>query len=63
MLKYLQYGKLYFQWKLWYSNDKNNKHYVKVSTIFIHLLMLRKDVVYLAAVSWALQYRAAERES
>lgn len=29
MLKYLQYGKLYFQWKLWYSNDKNNKHYVK----------------------------------
>lgn len=47
MLKYLQYGKLYFQWKLWYSNDKNNKHYVKVSTIFIFLLMLRKDVVYL----------------
>lgn len=29
MLKYLQYGKLYFQWKLWYKNDKNNKHYVK----------------------------------
>lgn len=29
MLKYLQYGKLYFQWKLWYKDDKNSKHYVK----------------------------------
>ena len=29
-LKYLQYGKLYFQWKLWYQNDENRKHYEKV---------------------------------
>ncbi|XP_030622505.1 probable isoprenylcysteine alpha-carbonyl methylesterase ICMEL2 [Chanos chanos] len=29
MLKYLQYGKLYFQWKSWYKNVHNNKHYVK----------------------------------
>lgn len=28
-LKYLQYGKLYFQWKSWYKNDKNRKHYEK----------------------------------
>ncbi|XP_049326150.1 uncharacterized protein si:dkey-193c22.1 isoform X2 [Astyanax mexicanus] len=30
MLKYLQYGKLYFQWKSWYKNvDSNNKYCVK----------------------------------
>lgn len=34
MLKYLQYGKLYFQWKLWYKDDKNSKHYVKVSYVY-----------------------------
>ncbi|KAK0146378.1 putative isoprenylcysteine alpha-carbonyl methylesterase ICME [Merluccius polli] len=28
-LKYLQYGKLYFQWKLWYKNVENRKHYEK----------------------------------
>ncbi|KAM4616468.1 uncharacterized protein ACJ7VT_009344 isoform 1-T3 [Polymixia lowei] len=28
-LKYLQYGKLYFQWKSWYKNDENRKHYEK----------------------------------
>ncbi|KAG7278268.1 hypothetical protein CRUP_036345 [Coryphaenoides rupestris] len=28
-LKYLQYGKLYFQWKLWYKDDANRKHYEK----------------------------------
>ncbi|CAL8249140.1 unnamed protein product [Merluccius merluccius] len=28
-LKYLQYGKLYFQWKLWYKNIENRKHYEK----------------------------------
>ncbi|KPP75012.1 putative isoprenylcysteine alpha-carbonyl methylesterase ICME, partial [Scleropages formosus] len=28
-LKYLQYGKLYFQWKLWYKNVDNHKHYEK----------------------------------
>ncbi|XP_063050504.1 uncharacterized protein si:dkey-193c22.1 [Engraulis encrasicolus] len=29
MLKYLQYGRLYFQWKSWYKNVDNNKHCVK----------------------------------
>ncbi|XP_036385963.1 probable isoprenylcysteine alpha-carbonyl methylesterase ICMEL2 [Megalops cyprinoides] len=29
MLKYLQYGKLYFQWKSWYNNIDNHKHYEK----------------------------------
>ncbi|KAJ8286943.1 hypothetical protein GJAV_G00045170 [Gymnothorax javanicus] len=29
MLKYLQYGKLYFQWKSWYSNRDNCEHYEK----------------------------------
>ncbi|XP_028313397.1 probable isoprenylcysteine alpha-carbonyl methylesterase ICMEL1 [Gouania willdenowi] len=28
-LKYLQYGRLYFQWKSWYKNDENRKHYEK----------------------------------
>ncbi|KAM3867632.1 uncharacterized protein ACN63O_007311 [Diretmus argenteus] len=28
-LKYLQYGKLYFQWKSWYKNAENHKHYEK----------------------------------
>lgn len=28
-LKYLQYGKLYFQWKSWYENEENRKHYEK----------------------------------
>ncbi|XP_029135165.2 uncharacterized protein si:dkey-193c22.1 isoform X1 [Labrus bergylta] len=28
-LKYLQYGRLYFQWKSWYKNDKNREHYEK----------------------------------
>ncbi|XP_034547928.1 probable isoprenylcysteine alpha-carbonyl methylesterase ICMEL2 [Notolabrus celidotus] len=28
-LKYLQYGRLYFQWRSWYKNDKNRKHYEK----------------------------------
>lgn len=28
-LKYLQYGKLYFQWKSWYQNEGNRKHYEK----------------------------------
>ncbi|XP_029917018.1 probable isoprenylcysteine alpha-carbonyl methylesterase ICME [Myripristis murdjan] len=28
-LKYLQYGKLYFQWKTWYKNDDNHEHYEK----------------------------------
>ncbi|XP_056136332.1 uncharacterized protein si:dkey-193c22.1 [Lampris incognitus] len=28
-LKYLQYGKLYFQWRSWYNNDKNREHYEK----------------------------------
>ncbi|XP_066510974.1 uncharacterized protein [Hoplias malabaricus] len=28
-LKYLQYSKLYFQWKSWYKNADNNKHCVK----------------------------------
>ncbi|XP_041856614.1 probable isoprenylcysteine alpha-carbonyl methylesterase ICME [Melanotaenia boesemani] len=27
--KYLQYGRLYFQLKLWYKNDENRKHYEK----------------------------------
>ncbi|KAI4881521.1 hypothetical protein NFI96_033563, partial [Prochilodus magdalenae] len=29
MLKYLQYGKLYFQYKSWYRNVDSNKHCVK----------------------------------
>ncbi|XP_045551379.1 uncharacterized protein si:dkey-193c22.1 isoform X1 [Salmo salar] len=29
MLKYFQYGKLYFQWKSWYKNVENHKHYEK----------------------------------
>ncbi|XP_019907822.1 probable isoprenylcysteine alpha-carbonyl methylesterase ICMEL1 isoform X1 [Esox lucius] len=29
MLKYFQYGKLYFQWKSWYKNAENHKHYEK----------------------------------
>ncbi|XP_072520876.1 uncharacterized protein [Salminus brasiliensis] len=29
MLKYLQYGKLYFQWKSWYKNVDSNKYCVK----------------------------------
>ncbi|XP_012683985.2 probable isoprenylcysteine alpha-carbonyl methylesterase ICME [Clupea harengus] len=29
MLKYFQYGRLYFQWKSWYKNVNNDKHYVK----------------------------------
>ncbi|KAG5834256.1 hypothetical protein ANANG_G00259630 [Anguilla anguilla] len=29
MLKYLQYGKLYFQWKSWYNDTDNHKHYEK----------------------------------
>nr|XP_054587634.1 uncharacterized protein si:dkey-193c22.1 [Nothobranchius furzeri]XP_054587635.1 uncharacterized protein si:dkey-193c22.1 [Nothobranchius furzeri]XP_054587636.1 uncharacterized protein si:dkey-193c22.1 [Nothobranchius furzeri] len=29
ILKYLQYGRLYFQLKLWYKNEENNKHYKK----------------------------------
>lgn len=29
MLKYLQYSRLYFQWKAWYRNVDNSKHYVK----------------------------------
>ncbi|XP_034398483.1 probable isoprenylcysteine alpha-carbonyl methylesterase ICMEL2 isoform X1 [Cyclopterus lumpus] len=28
-LKYLQYGRLYFQWKSWYKNEDNRKHYEK----------------------------------
>ncbi|XP_053727393.1 uncharacterized protein si:dkey-193c22.1 [Synchiropus splendidus] len=28
-LKYLQYGRLYFQWKSWYKNEGNRKHYEK----------------------------------
>ncbi|XP_068167139.1 uncharacterized protein si:dkey-193c22.1 [Antennarius striatus] len=28
-VKYLQYGRLYFQWKSWYQNDDNRKHYEK----------------------------------
>ncbi|XP_049435430.1 uncharacterized protein si:dkey-193c22.1 isoform X2 [Epinephelus fuscoguttatus] len=28
-LKYLQYGRLYFQWKSWYKNAENRKHYEK----------------------------------
>ncbi|XP_068616946.1 uncharacterized protein si:dkey-193c22.1 [Brachionichthys hirsutus] len=28
-VKYLQYGRLYFQWKSWYENDDNRKHYEK----------------------------------
>ncbi|KAI1900346.1 hypothetical protein AGOR_G00049020 [Albula goreensis] len=28
-LKYLQYSKLYFQWKQWYKNDDNHKHFQK----------------------------------
>ncbi|XP_070690453.1 uncharacterized protein [Pempheris klunzingeri] len=28
-LKYLQYGRLYIQWKSWYKNDENRKHYEK----------------------------------
>uniref|UniRef100_A0A3Q3WVT2 BD-FAE-like domain-containing protein n=1 Tax=Mola mola TaxID=94237 RepID=A0A3Q3WVT2_MOLML len=28
-VKYLQYGRLYFQGKLWYKNDDNRKHYEK----------------------------------
>uniref|UniRef100_A0A3B4VK08 Si:dkey-193c22.1 n=1 Tax=Seriola dumerili TaxID=41447 RepID=A0A3B4VK08_SERDU len=31
-LKYLQYGRLYFQWKSWYKNDENRKHYEKAIT-------------------------------
>ncbi|XP_056275841.1 uncharacterized protein si:dkey-193c22.1 [Pseudoliparis swirei] len=27
--KYLQYGRLYFQWKSWYKNEENRKHYEK----------------------------------
>lgn len=29
-LKYLQYGRLYFQLKSWYENNENRKHYEKV---------------------------------
>ncbi|XP_026177688.1 probable isoprenylcysteine alpha-carbonyl methylesterase ICMEL2 isoform X2 [Mastacembelus armatus] len=29
MLKYLQYGRLYFQWRSWYKNAENCKHYEK----------------------------------
>ncbi|KAK1792406.1 hypothetical protein P4O66_012353 [Electrophorus voltai] len=29
MLKYLQYGKLFFKWKSWYRKVKNNKQCVK----------------------------------
>ncbi|XP_029019745.1 uncharacterized protein si:dkey-193c22.1 isoform X2 [Betta splendens] len=28
-LKYLQYGRLYIQWKSWYNNNKNHKHFKK----------------------------------
>lgn len=28
-LKYLQYGRLYFQWKSWYKDVENRKHYKK----------------------------------
>lgn len=28
-LKYLQYGRLYFQWRSWYKNNENCKHYEK----------------------------------
>ncbi|XP_068995023.1 uncharacterized protein [Embiotoca jacksoni] len=28
-LKYLQYWRLYVQWKSWYENEENRKHYVK----------------------------------
>lgn len=33
MMKYLQYSKLYFQWKLWYRKN-NSKQFVKVSHLF-----------------------------
>ncbi|CAL9707573.1 unnamed protein product [Knipowitschia caucasica] len=29
MLKYLQYGRLYFRWKSWYKDVENSKHYEK----------------------------------
>ncbi|KAG5841146.1 uncharacterized protein si:dkey-193c22.1 isoform X2 [Anguilla rostrata] len=29
MLKCVQYGKLYFQWRLWYKNADNHKHFKK----------------------------------
>ncbi|KAL4623282.1 putative isoprenylcysteine alpha-carbonyl methylesterase ICMEL2 [Arapaima gigas] len=35
-LKYLQYGKLYFQWKSWYNNVDNHKHYEKGITFGRH---------------------------
>ncbi|KAE8291925.1 hypothetical protein D5F01_LYC09286 [Larimichthys crocea] len=28
-VKYLQYGRLYFQWKSWYKDAENHKHYEK----------------------------------
>ncbi|XP_037339376.1 uncharacterized protein si:dkey-193c22.1 isoform X3 [Pungitius pungitius] len=34
-LKYLQYGRLYFQWKSWYKNEENRKHYEKDNIVLI----------------------------
>lgn len=28
-LKYLQYGRLYFRWRWWYTNEENRRHYEK----------------------------------
>lgn len=33
MMKYLQYCKLYFQWKLWYKKESSSKQCVKVSHV------------------------------